>query len=192
MEKGWECDIICRLALLKHFAAEGKWDQDRKEKAEKILKECAEERLKFAFFRKLPRELLQFCQMEDKIFVQCKAGPDARVTLHYYVEDPQGKGEEKTEPVKERYQGIYNKEFVLFYGEKLHYYFVIDRKGKTFRTGEEVLTVDKGEASGSSKYQMLNAMLELQEQGCQEELEARIKEYLEKEHQASVLFPLMD
>lgn len=192
MEKGWECDIICRLALLKHFAAEGKWDQDRKEKAEKILKECAEERLKFAFFRKLPRELLQFCQMEDKIFVQCKAGPDARVTLHYYVEDPQGKGEEKTEPVKERYQGIYNKEFVLFYGEKLHYYFVIDRKGKNFRTGEEVLTVDKGEASGSSKYQMLNAMLELQEQGRQEELEARIKEYLEKEHQASVLFPLMD
>lgn len=55
-----------------------------------------------------------------------------------------------------------------------------------------MLTVEKGEASGSSKYQMLNAMLELQEQGRQEELEARIKEYLEKEHQASVLFPLMD
>ena len=69
-EKDWESDIICRLALLKNYASENEWNQERKERAEKILQECAGQRLKFAFFRNLPKELLQFCQMEDKVFVQ--------------------------------------------------------------------------------------------------------------------------
>ena len=114
------------------------------------------------------------------------------MTLHYFVEDPQGRSEEKVEPVKERYQGIYNKEFVLFYGEQLHYYFEIERKGETSRTEEAVLAVEEGETSGSSKYQMLNAMLMMKEQGRDKELENMTKEYVKKEYQASVLFPLMD
>ena len=52
------------------------------------------------------------------------------MTLHYFVEDPQGRSEEKVEPVKERYQGIYNKEFVLFYGEQLHYYLRLNARGR--------------------------------------------------------------
>ena len=94
--------------------------------------------------------------------------------------------------MKERYQGIYNKEFVLFYGEQLHYYFVIERTGETFRTEEAVLAVEEGETSGSSKYQMLNAMLKMKDQGREKELEDMTKEYVKKEYQASVLFPLMD
>lgn len=191
-EKDWESDIICRLALLKNYASENEWNQERKERAEKILQECAGQRLKFAFFRNLPKELLQFCQMEDKVFVQCKAEPEAKVTLHYFVEDSQGTGEERAEPVKERYQGIYNKEFVLFYGERLHYYFEIEKKGEISRTQEEVLTVEEGETTGSSKYQMLNAMLKMKDQGRQKELETMTAEYVKKEYQASVLFPLMD
>ena len=191
-EKGWESDIICRLALLKKYASENNWDPKRLETAEKILQECAAQRLKFAFFRNLPRELLQFCQMEDKVFVQCKAGPEAKVTLHYFVEDVQGRSEEKVEPVKERYQGIYNKEFVLFYGELLHYYFVIERKGKTTRTEEAVLAVEDGETSGRSKYQMLNAMLKMKEQGREKELEVMTAEYVKREYQVSALFALMD
>ena len=94
--------------------------------------------------------------------------------------------------MKERYQGIYNKEFVLFYGERLHYYFEINRKGEISRTQEEVLTVEEGETSGSSKYQMLNAMLKMKDQGRQKELETMTAEYVKKEYQASALFPLMD
>lgn len=191
-EKGWESDIICRLALLKNYASGNHWDLKRLEAAEKILQECTAQRLKFAFFRSLPKELLQFCQMEDKVFVQCKAGPGTKVTLHYFIETPQGRSEEKAEPVKERYQGIYNKEFVLFYGERLHYYFEIERKGETVRTETDVLAVEEGETSGKSKYQMLNAMLKMKDQGREQELEAMAAEYVKKEYQASVLFPLME
>ena len=52
--------------------------------------------------------------------------------------------------------------------------------------------MEEGETSGSSKYQMLNAMLMMKEQGRDKELENMTKEYVKKEYQASVLFPLMD
>ena len=132
------------------------------------------------------------CQLEDKVFVQCKAGPKAKVMLHYSMESQGVMGEEKTEPVKERYQGIYNREFILFYGEKLHYHFVVERKGETLETREEILTVDKAETRGTSKYQMLNAMLLLKEQGKARELEQMTEEYRRKEQQVASLFPLLD
>ena len=191
-EKGWESDIICRLALLKYYSGQENWSQKRRDLAASILEECREERLRFAFFSRLPRELLMACQLEDKVFVQCKAGPKAKVMLHYAMESQGVMGEEKTEPVKERYQGIYNREFILFYGEKLHYHFVVERKGEILETREEILTVDKAETQGNSKYQMLNAMLLLKEQGKTRELEQMTEEYRRKEQQVASLFPLLD
>ena len=58
MEKGGECDIICRLALLKHYRESGQWDEKRMHRAAQILEECAQDRLKFAFFQDMPKELL--------------------------------------------------------------------------------------------------------------------------------------
>ena len=191
MERKWECDIICRISLLKHYGETGVWDEKRKNIAEEILEECEKERLQFAFFRMLPRELLCTCQMEDKMFVECRAGRRARVTLHSYIERGET-SEEKSEPLKERYQGIYNREFVLFYGEKLHYYFVIEKDGKVETTGEEILTVEESSMQGGSKYQMLNTMLQLREKGKKEELQRMAEAYMEREQQVKDLFALLD
>lgn len=192
LDREWECDIICRLALLKYYAQDGRWNHKRRERAEKILEECVKERLKFAFFQKIPRELLQSCQLEDKVFVQYKAGPGAKVTLYYRVERENGPQEEKSEPIKERYQGIFNKEFILFYGEKLHYHFASDRNGTKEETPEEILTVEEKETTGNSKYQMINAMLRMKMQGKTEELCRMTQEYRQREQQVADLFKLLD
>lgn len=192
MEKEWECDIICRLALLKHDTEQNKWDTKKKQRAQKILEECRRERLKFEFFQNMPRELLQACQMEDKMFVECKAGPGAKVTLYYQVEREHVISEEKTEPLKERYQGIYNKEFILFYGEKLLYRFVIERNGQTWEIPQQILQVEATEAYGHSKYQLLNRMLKLLEEGKTEELSKLEQSYLKQERQVAQLFELLD
>lgn len=191
-EKEWECDIICRLALLKHDTVQNKWDVKKKVRAQKILEECRKERLRFEFFQYMPRELLQACQMEDKLFVECKAGPDAKVTLYYQVERENVVSEEKTEPLKERYQGIYNKEFILFYGERLLYHFVIERNGQTWEIPQRVLKVEDAGIYGQSKYQMLNQMLKLLEEGNKEELSTMEQSYLRQEKQVTQLFELLD
>lgn len=66
--------------------------------------------------------------MEDKMFVECKAGPGAKVTLYYQVEREHVISEEKTEPLKERYQGIYNKDLSCFTEKSFCYRFVIEAK----------------------------------------------------------------
>ena len=96
------------------------------------------------------------------------------------------------ETLKERYQGIYNKEFVLFYGEKLITYFVIEKENSIETTPKQVLTVEKTSFQGRSKYQMLNAMLQMKEQGNLQELCQAEEEYLKQEQQVWRLFPLLD
>ena len=191
LERKWESDIICRISLLKHYGETGIWNQRRKELAEEILAECARDRLQFAFFQELPRELLGTCQLEDKLFVECRTYHNAKVTLYSYIERGE-RTEEKREPLKERYQGIYNREFVLFYGEKLHYHFVIEKDGVTEMTQEEILTVEEGDMQGSSKYQMLNTMLQLKEKNQTEELQRMTETYMEREQQVKELFTLLD
>ena len=100
--------------------------------------------------------------------------------------------EEKTEPLKERYQGIYNKEFILFYGEKLLYRFVIERNGQTREIPQQILQVEAAEAYGHSKYQLLNRMLKLLEEGKTEELSKLEQSYLKQERQVAQLFELLD
>lgn len=69
---------------------------------------------------------------------------------------------------------------------------MVERKGEILETREEILTVDKAETQGNSKYQMLNAMLLLKEQGKTRELEQMTEEYRRKEQQVASLFPLLD
>ena len=111
--------------------------------------------------------------------------------MYSYIERGE-RTEEKREPLKERYQGIYNREFVLFYGEKLHYHFVIEKDGVTEMTQEEILTVEEGDMQGSSKYQMLNTMLQLKEKNQTEELQRMTETYMEREQQVKELFTLLD
>ncbi len=191
-DREWECDIVCRLALLKHYTETGSWTKERMERSEKILAECERQKLRFAFFRDLPGELLFSGQLEDKVFAQCKAGPGAKVILHFKVDREKEEGTWKTEAVKERYQGIYNKEFILFYGEVLHYYFEIERDGRKETGKEEILTIPESSAKGTSKYQMINAMLVLKSKGSREKLKEMTVKYQRQEKMIDELFRLMD
>ena len=78
----------------------------------------------------MPKTLLQSIQKEDKVFVECRAGNCAKVTLCYRITSMNRESSEyKSELLNHLYYGIFNKEFILFYGEVLQYYFIIEEKG---------------------------------------------------------------
>ena len=192
-KKGWEYDIICDLALLKYYAQEKKWEETRLETARAILSVCARTGLKFAFFQELPRTLLQSMQLEDKVFAQCQASPRADVTIHYRMLQPDREpGEFKSEPLKNLYQGIYNKEFILFYGEVLEYYFTVAGRGEIQQTEKNRLTVPEAKLEGTTKYQMINRMLAAKQQGREQELMELLGQYRQQEAWVSSLFELIE
>lgn len=192
LKRGWECDKICRLALLKHYTESGDWTGERMEKAGRILSECVRNNLKFDFFSRLPEELLFAGQLEDKVFAQCKAKPGAKVLLHYKIHREGCPGTFRIEQLTERYQGIYNKEFLLFYGDRLHYYFETEQEGKRVTGEEQVLTVPESRISGNSKYYVINGMLKQKAEGNREKLKEMVTAYQKQEIMIRELFRLMD
>ena len=113
--------------------------------------------------------------------------------IHYYLENEQDeKPSYKSEPVKNMYQGIFVKEFLLFYGETLHYYLTVETPAGTETSEEKTLVMEEFCQESDSKYQLLNRMLAGQKLMQYEQTEEAMRRYLERECLAEKMFRLMD
>ncbi len=177
--KNWKLNLMCRLALLKHYAGLESLDQEQEAEAERILSLCAEKKLAFAFFRNLPLHLIRPYQLEDKLFVEERFLPGTKVMLHYYL----GHGDEKdpewkSEPLKEMIPGIFSREFLLFYGEVLTCYLTYRNGDEELKVGERQLTLTEMDTDGISRYKILNRILTARALGNRERMETAIEDYL--------------
>lgn len=190
-EDDWTVNKICHIALLCIMARDRNLRETYGELTRTLLRECMEEQLVFSFFGRLAPELLSPYQLDDKSFVECHAHPDAEVTLFYALDTGLGTEPEfKSEPLKNMYEGIFTKTFTLFYGETLRYYFRITRDGKTRKTGERTISMNRVEGTPMSKYQLLNQMLSARKLGKDGEVMEKIREYLRREQYMKEMFVL--
>ena len=191
-ERKLEVDRICHLALLKYYASLDTYTEKQEKLADQILEECTENSLRFAFYRKFPARLTKPYQMDDKQFVEVQYPAGARVTIHYRLIRDNDTGESfKSEPMKNMYQGIFVKEFLLFYGETLEYYLTVELPDDTRQTDKKLLTMEESLQEGNTKYQLINQMLAGQKLGRSEQTEKAMEQYLQREHFARKMFPVL-
>ena len=94
--------------------------------------------------------------------------------------------------MKNVYNGIFVKEFLLFYGETLRYYMSVMKDGKiTDSDTYEVSLVDM-DTSGTTKFRLLNRMLEARDQGDDEKLREAEKQYLRQDNFVRQFLKLMN
>lgn len=185
----WPVNVICRIALLKLLSREKDEKNIYLKMKEELLEECNNLGYQFAFFHKLPAELLSLYQLDDKMFVECIADPDAKVTLHYALDTGLGVApEKKTEPMRCHYQGIYTKPFTLFYGETLYYHFTIEKGGKVKETPEREMQMSKVDGLPSSKYQLINQILSARRLEKDQEVQKSMKHFLRQEQYVKEMF----
>ena len=187
--KKWPVNQICLLALFKELSREkdpkGIYTDMKKE----MLRECTRQGMAFAFFRRLSPALLSPYQLDDKTFVEYHAAPDAKVTIFYALDTGLGlEPEYRREPLNNIYEGIFTKTFTLFYGETLHYYFQIEEDGKSRKTSERVITMNKVEGNPMSKYQLINQILSARRLDKEQEVTAKMKQYLRQEQYVKEMF----
>lgn len=190
-QRDWEMDIICRLALLKYLTGLESYSQKQEEMLGRLLAECGEKGLRFAFFQNLPEVFAKAYQVDDKQFVEEKFSPGAKVMIHYQIIGQNGEGLWKSEPMKHMFQGIFVKEFLLFYGEKARYYLTVEEGEETRSTEEQWLAMDTYTQNGRSKYQLLNQMLAGWAMSRDTILEDGMRKYLIRERLAESMFPLV-
>lgn len=193
VQRNLEVDIICRLALLKYYSKQETLNEMQDELAKKILEECNEKGLRFAFYQKLPERYTKPYQLDDKQFVEVKYPSDAKVIIHYCMTKNGEKAKQyKSEPMRNMYQGIFVKEFLLFYGETLWYYLTIENAGEENVTEEQTLCMQNSFQEGKTKYQLLNQMLSGQKLGQYKQIDEAMQQYLARERLAEKLFMLVE
>ena len=131
-------------------------------------------------------------QLDDKTFVEYHTSPETLVTLYYSLDTGLGTVPDyKSEPLKNVYEGIFARAFTLFYGETLRYYFQTEDETGVHKTEEKILTMSQSNDQASSKYQLINQMLAGRKLGRREQTEKAMEQYLQREHFARKMFPVL-
>lgn len=195
MKMGKELEEICCLALLRYYATLSQ-KQHLSEQQELqvtiLLEEYAHRGMRFQFFQEFPEIYTRPYQLQDKVFIEYRANPEASVMLHYYIADSKEKElTEKKEPMLNMYEGIFSKEFTLFCGERLTYYIVEECGGKTKKSKVSVLEYHREKKNGNSKYDLLNQMAESLEKKQTQKLNQIIQQYIQQQTFADEVLKMM-
>ncbi len=185
---GEKTDLIMKLALLLCYSKKEKLGMREEEIAESLLAECASKNLRFAFFRDLPGRLTSLYEIEDRVFIEHDADPNALVTLYYRMSMDDESF--RSTPMTQIYKGIFSREFVLFYGESMEYYIVTEEDGAETRTEVRVTSARSVDMHGRSRYQLINQMLAAREAGNLDVLREKIREYRRAEQVVDAVFEL--
>ncbi len=157
LQEKQELNPVCRIGFLKWCAFGRELSLEEKQCAENILKECISQKRCFAFFQSLPTEFAGKYLYHDRVFLEYRTIPGRKVMLYYL---PVGSEEYTELQMKEMYDGIFVKEFLVFYGEKIPYY-IKEEKENTWMVTEsgQVQTQELCVNAEGSRYDLLNDMM---------------------------------
>jgi len=171
---GGDLNRVCRIALLKYFSENHLSERDRKV-ADELLGACIRHNLYFAFFRKFDEKLLRKYQLTDKFFLEYHTAPGRQIEVHYRLEAQQ---EYLADELTEMYDGIYVKDFILFFGEKVQYY-IMESGSADEQIGASgcLGNGDIMEDGSGDRYACLNEMLLARTLDDREKLAGEMKRY---------------
>lgn len=151
---------ICKIALL-HFYAGREYDAE----VEGVLRQClgqmCEKQIVFPFYLRYPESWLRSCQLYDKTMVEYRASKGGKVRVVYKMrqDDVEDLGYQ-SESLTPMYENIYVKDFVLFDGDQVRYYFQETQEGRTVTQEEQILKQTR-KVPPAGRYGKLNAMVEM-------------------------------
>lgn len=178
---------VCRLALLKYYASLDKLEAGQAKWREYLLGKYVSEGKKFAFYSKFPERLKREYHLQDKFVVEYRTNPAANVTLHYQINDEK----EKSILLADTFEGIFTKEFTLFYQDCLTWYFTVESGGKKTETAKQSWTYQRRSPRGSvTKYELLNRLTETQQKGQTDAYQEVLEQYIGQQYLVEQLFPV--
>ena len=119
---------ICKVAILKYYVGK-EVEQAMESLLQEYFEEMSRKRLVFPFYLQYPAKWLKEVQIYDKVMVDYRSRLGGKVKIVYRILKEEGVSfEEYAETLLPIYDGVYVKEFVLYEGETLEYYFVEDSK----------------------------------------------------------------
>lgn len=191
---GEKLNDACKLALLKYYADNPSAKTQRiKDMIYMFIQEYLHRNIYFKFFSVYVDEIPELAAFSDALFVEYRANPGSKVLLHYSLEDGSEKGESyRTEEMKNMFGGIFSKEFILFFGEKLQYYVTESVGGKERLTLSDNAMITETSTDGSgSRYNLLNDMVVAKALQDESTLMELMEEYVKQDIFAREVFGIL-
>ncbi len=143
-----------KLALLKYLCKSKELTPDRMASLEKLMREYVVRNIYFAFYREVDRHFIIRFHLYDKRFVEYHGTPGMSVHISY--RDAAGFSHEET--MQEMYDGIYVKQFVLFFGDSISYEIYDDKDHSTKLAADTISLSDNIDQSDPGRYGLINRM----------------------------------
>ncbi len=190
--RGEELHDVCRLAYLKYYAPKARTcGEEVLHLIRQFLEYFRMKGICFPFFKEYAVVLPEAETLLNKTMIEYHAAPDSRVVLHYVIE----KGEENsayvTEPMKNMFEGVFVRSFVLFFGETLQYYITEENNGEEQLT--ESGTISRNDTEGNeseNRYSLLNDLVMAKTLEDYPTYHKLYEEYERKKFMTEKLFPL--
>lgn len=150
---------ICKIALL-HYYSDKEYDHEVEEILHNVLGQLCEKQIVFPFYLKYPDKWLREAQLYDKVMVEYHAKQGGKVRISYKMrqDDVEDLGYQ-SESLTPMYENIYVKDFILYQGDVVRYFFqeTQEKEKRTLRQEEKILTQTR-DVPAIGKYGKLNAM----------------------------------
>lgn len=185
--RGAELNDACRLGLLKYIAAQEERKREQAEIADELLELYAGRNIYFSFYRQFEKKLILKYHLYDKFFVEYHAAPKERMMIHYSLDGIHYKEEE----LQEVYDGIYVKQFILFFGETVQYYIVENDSGEPKVTESGCVSNQSVLENEGGRYARLNEMLLHETLEETEGLKRELKSYYGMKRVTEEVFELL-
>ena len=182
MQKEYLADI-CKVAILKYYVG-----QEVEPAIQYVLKEyfmeMCEKHMVFAFFMDYPRQWLREVQLYDKVLVEYRSNSNAKVKIFYRIQREDYPADDyHSETLLSVYDNVFVKEFVLYEGESLKYYFEETKEDQRF-TSDKVVCSKANIVYEEGKFGRLNLISRLSKE---KQYEAMVG-YKQEEEVAKELF----
>ncbi len=177
----------CKYALMKYLCLRAQLDEQEYAALDQLVKEATLRNTYFGFFREMDRRLMVKYHLYDKTFVEYHGKPRSHMIISYSRNDKHP----VVEDMVEMYDGIYVKQFVMFFGDTI-YYEVRDGKLTDESLKTDQFTFHQGfEDEMECRYALLNHMQSSLVYGDMERLKDDMKNYQGLDQVTKELFTII-
>ena len=184
---------VCKIAFLQYYA------ENRQEQDDTIKRACCEflrdltaAGMVLPVYREYLGYLPQMDEYRDKTIIEHRVKPGCRAVIHYVIQrDESEQNEYCREVMRDMYEGICVKEFILFFGEKLQYYITEESEnGEQLAGSGAINKSDIEQDNFESRFTMLNDIMIGMTLHDYDTADQLLLEYYRKEHMVKAIFQM--
>lgn len=161
-DNGLSTPLICKIAFIEEMSKREELTERQIRICDVLIDGLVKEGVIFEFYKKFNKWFKIPFDLVDKTIIDYRTNPKHRVNITYVIQDTSGKKKEITEEMKSIYQGIFTKNIIMFYGERIDY--SITEYSDEFPYGKvvdnsSIKITEKNAYNDESRFGMINGMM---------------------------------